>query len=313
MIRMGRNMRSRIFRVILGLMPVFFLQSCFTGVESTGKITLSKKDMAVIIPSQEELFLADIQPQTVKDWKLGKQFVVTDDKLRYVLEGASSKPLTKGDTIVFDRVESRYSAGGGESSLLVFKRNGSTFVYPLEKNIENAEKDFTSSHLPMMIDLDIVETVKQKLEGKKLWTRSSLWYDDSLKYQKGGKYIDVTVDDVSCGDSFFPLLVKFTDSANKTGYYLMNIGNTGNESRSFSRLFYLSDPRNVYRQISDENWLAIQKEELRIGMTKEECRLSKGTPSDMDAGHSYSSTMEIWKYSDGTILRFVDGQLISYQ
>jgi hypothetical protein len=44
-------------------------------------------------------------------------------------------------------------------------------------------------------------------------------------------------------------------------------------------------------------------------MTKEECRLSLGNPAEVDTGHDYSQTLDLWKYNDGTTLWFEDGIL----
>lgn len=287
------------------------MQSCFTGIEGTSKISLSKKDLTIIAPTEEEIFMSALAPPAIKEWGKGRRFLVTDDKFRYVIEGSMRNPVVKDDTLTFLEIEKRYSAGGGESSILKFLHKDNIVAYPLEKKVEDAKNEITSAQLPMLIDLEVVRAVGEKLEGKKLWTKTLMWYDDSLQYIKGKKYTEVTVNNVTTGNTFFPLLIQFVGKDKQTGYYLMNFGNSGNESRSFSKLFSLTDPRNNYRQIKDENWEAIQKEEVRPGMTKEECRLSKGNPEDLDSGHSYSSTMEIWKYSDGTILRFVDGLLIS--
>ena len=83
-----------------------------------------------------------------------------------------------------------------------------------------------------------------------------------------------------------------------------------NDSSPSPKLYRLSAPTTSYPAISDENWALIQKGKIRLGMTKEECRLSLGNPTSTDSGHDYSSTIDIWKYEDGTFLRFQDGLLI---
>ena len=45
-------------------------------------------------------------------------------------------------------------------------------------------------------------------------------------------------------------------------------------------------------------------------MTKEECRLAKGNPSDLYGGHDYSKSMLIWVYPDATTLYFEDDLLV---
>lgn len=289
-----------------------FLQSCFTGVEGTSKINLSKKDEAVLLPTVEESLLSDCTPEFLKDWNPGKQFIVTDEKFKILIESDSYIPQN-GDTINFKGASSRASADGSDKIILSFTHGGDTFVYPLEKLKEEAMLSVSINDIPFLIDVDMLEKIKERLVGKKLWTKSALWYDDSLNYLKGKKFLPVTITGLEPGNAFFPFKVSFSTPEGRSAVFLMSLGNSGNDSRSFNRLFSLSDPKQSYRHISKENWAAIQNESLRIGMSKEECRLSRGNPSETDSGHNYSNTMEIWMYPNGSFLRFIDGILVEYK
>lgn len=306
-----RILFATILLLAFALMPAF--QSCFTGVEGTGKINLSKKDISVTAPTQEEKYLSDISFPVVGEWRPGLPFFVSDDKLRLLVENPANVSLQAGDTLYFSEVQARMGADGGETSNFIFEKNGANIFYPVEKPLKDTRNSLTASDLAMLIDLDMVEKVKAKLLGRTLWTKSALWYDDNMKYQKGSKFAKVTVVDVLPGNSFFPLMVAFRDDDGRNGRLLMNFGTSGNESRSFSRLFFLNDPRSNYKHISDENWSAIQAEQLRPGMTKEEVRLSRGNPSDVNTGHDYSNTLEIWYYPDGSFVRFIDGLVVNYK
>lgn len=299
---------------IVGLIAVGpCLQSCFTGVEGTGKVTLSKKEITAVAPTAEELYLSDIIPSPLKDWPAGKAFRIADEKFRLIVEGATSNSLMPGDTIFYRNAESRHSAGGGERTLLIFDSAVGEIGYPMEKSLQTAMDGVSTADLPMLIDLRLVEAVREKLTGKTFWTKTALWYDDSLKYLKGKKFDEVRITDVGPGSSFFPFLISFSDTGGRRGNLLMNLGSSGNDSRGFGKLFSLSDPYRNYKHISKENWEAIQKEQLRLGMTKEESRLSRGNPSDVNTGHDYSTAMEIWFYPDGTYLQFADGLLVNYK
>lgn len=295
------------------LVATFFLTGCFTGIETTGKINLSKKDLETVKPTEEDNLLSDITYESIKDWTAGKLFLVTDDKFSILVHGSGNNKLGKGDTIIFKRADSAISAGGGETTEILFDTKYGEVVFPIERDFLTAANNFTSSDLALTVDLDIVEQVGKKLKGRTVWTRSALWYDDSLSYKRGKKFFKVSIKDIRPGNSFFPLLVSFQGEDGEKGQFLMNLGYSGNESRNFSKLFSLSDPKDNYRNISKEHWTAIQNEQLRIGMTKEECKLSIGNPSDVDAGHNYSNTVEIWQYPDGSMLQFVDGLLINYK
>ena len=48
-------------------------------------------------------------------------------------------------------------------------------------------------------------------------------------------------------------------------------------------------------------------------MTKEECKLSLGNPTDVNSGHDWNSTIDFWQYPNGSYLRFQDGLLVSFR
>lgn len=293
-------------------MPVW-LSGCFTGVEGTSRITISKKEASLLSPSEEDKYLSDLKAPVLNDWLSGKPFLITDEKINYVIDGIGNKMLVPGDTIFFQDIEAKQGPGGGETSVLTFSHKGILLAYPQEKPVSEIRQGLNSTQLPMLIDLELVNNFGRKLKGNTYWTKSALWYDDSLNYKKGVKFSAVTIEDVTPGNSFFPIKVKFKDTENRQGVYLLNAGTSGRESRNFSRLFYLTDPKNKYKNISDEIWSAICNEKLVLGMTKEECKLSRGNPSELDNGHNYNSAIEIWSYTDGTVLRFVDGLLVYYK
>lgn len=291
------------------LLPL--LQACFTGVEGTSRINLSKKDIIATAPTEEDRLLAGVRPAPLKDWERGKAFMVSDEKFRLVAEGTAD--LKVRDIIRFDRSETRTAPGGGEATALVFTTGDGQLEYLLSKPLGEALETATAADIPMLIEMGTVEDVGRILRGRKVWVKTALWLDNESAYMKGKKFIPVEITAVEPGDAFFPLKVEFRTVDGQIGILLMNLGNSGNESRSFGKLFSLTDPREQYRQITPENWVAIQEERLRPGMTKEECRLSKGNPADVDTGHTYSNAMEIWYYPDGSYLQFVDGLLTGYK
>lgn len=309
-------MKTTLLRAIswsIGIIPLLCLQACFTGVESTKKITLSKKEVAETGPSEEERFLSDVVNPPVKQWQPGRKLLVADDKLSLIVENSDGTLINKGDTLSFTGVSSRYGADGSEQTVLKLSNSGNSLSYVLDRKMEDVLENVTVSDLPMLIDLSVIDKVRSRLSGKNVWTKTALWYGDSLKYIKGRKFIPVIITEVEAGDAFFPIKIKFHDREGNVGQLPMNIGNSGNDSRSFAKLFSLSDPRHNFKNISQDNWIAIQTENVRLGMTKEECRLAKGNPSDVDTGHDYSNTMEIWLYPNGSYLKFTDGLLVGFK
>ena len=51
------------------------LTSCFTGVEGTNKINLSRQDKKNLAPSPEDTFLADVKGLPLARWEPGKEFI----------------------------------------------------------------------------------------------------------------------------------------------------------------------------------------------------------------------------------------------
>lgn len=279
-------------------------------MEGTGKINLSKKDQHIISPSPEEKMMSNLKIHKLGEWTPGKRFLVADEKFRLIIDGSSEKAPFMGDTIFFESVSQKSGIDGNNRISINFKIRDCSFSYSVDKSIEDANENLTVADIPMLIDLDQVDDISKELVGKPVWTKSALWYGDNLEYKKGYKYYAVTIVEVCPGNAFFPINVKFTDPNGLSGRFLINAGSAGNDSRSFGKLFSLSDPKANYKNISEEHWKAIQREEVAFGMNKEECRLSLGNPSDVDTGHSYSNALEIWYYPDGRQLRFVDGLLV---
>lgn len=284
------------------------LTGCFTGVEGTRRIELSKADKKLLEPTAEETFLSDIKGIPYNQWKAGKAFYVTDNKaaLAFSQKGMPSDPTSlqlAGKNIVFERVNVVTGLNGEENRFLVFSSGSRTFEFPLSGS--HARKEIGSDELPMMTDLDLVKSLQDKLKGKTLWTRSSFWYDESGKEYRGRRFVPVTIEDVRPGSGVYPFRVDFTDDEGLHRFVYLSF--TG--SRRFPALFLLSDPALSHPEIDPAVWKQICNEKVSVGMTKNECSLALGNPDEVDSGHNYSYTLDIWKYSNGTTLMFEDGIL----
>lgn len=297
-------------------MAATLLSSCFTGVESTKRVVMGREDKKLVMPTPEETFLADIKPLPLENWQVGKTFLVTDDRLGYVLERrdlSHPRRSLKGDTLRYIGWDDKVSPDGEKVLMVVFSDGTATYAFNSGSGEEKALKSFTTSRLPMMIDLAMVDQFRERLSGKQLWTRSPLWYVGDSTRITGKRYVSVNIDNVRTGDSTFPLRVDFTDESGRKAFMFMNMGNGGYDSRSFANLFSLEDLRKRYPSISDAHWENIRNSRVSPGMTKDECRLALGPPTDVNAGRSYSQTLDIWQYPDGTFLRFADGLLVDFR
>lgn len=301
------------------ILPLIFLclifSSCFTGIESTKKINLSREDRKNITPTKEEKFMSQIIPQPLKEWENGKNFIVSDDKaLLVIIPQQGLLPYApdsiKGTILRFIGVESKMNAAGNLTVALQFSDGVYIYAYDTGKEFDIAMEEVKSDQIPMLIDLDMVNQAKSLLSGQKFWSRSNLWYDSDDNRINGKKYVEVTILDVIPGNMVFPLKLEIKTEDNETAFEFMNFGNADNESRSFSNLFSLSDIRKHYPAIEPEIWKLISEGKVREGMTKDECRLALGNPTDLSSGHDYSQTLDIWSYDNGKVLWFEDGRLV---
>ncbi len=307
-------------RTLLPLVAVFIAamsSSCFTGVEGTKKITLSREDRRTLTPTEEEKFFVGVQGSPLANWKTGKPFIAADDKAILIFDQQGLPPDPEavglgGKILYYEGTGSTVGPDGKNYTSIAFRYGDNRLVYNTGKSLEEALK-LNSDQIPMLIDSDMVAEAKALLIGKQFWIRSSLWYDAVGNRIPGMKFIPVTITDVIPASVTFPLSIRFTYGNSEEARIFMNFGNSGTESRSFPALFSLSDIRKKYPMISDETWELICREKVRTGMTKEECKLSLGNPTEVNSGHDYSQTLDLWNYSDGTVLWFEDGLLTRFR
>lgn len=294
------------------------LSSCFTGVEGTKKITLSKDDRKALRPSAEDEFFRAVSGMPLRDWNPGRRFIAADNKTLLIFE-QQGLPLDpdavklQGKTLSYVGTEPRLAPDGSKTLVIIFSDGNELYRYNTGKKIETAPTEVFSDQIPMMIDEIMVDSSRELLLGKQLWTRSPLWYDESGSRIPGRKFVPVTIESVEPGSLVFPIKLGFLADDGSHAWMFMNFGNSTAESRAFANLFYLSDYRKNFPNITDEVWKLICSGGIATGMTKTECKLSLGNPSEVDAGHDYSQTLDLWHYPDGTVLWFEDGVLTRFR
>ena len=293
------------------LLPLsLLLGGCFTGIESTKSIKLTKDDRKAIAPTEEELYLASVKATSSDEWPEGKMFIVAGDRGSVLFEPrevvSGNYTLAVGDTLRFETARTVTQPDGRKVIGLTFRRGFDRFCYIPG---QSASASVMSDAMPGVVDPEMVVAVDRLLAGKTLWTRADIWATPDGERLQGRRFERVVVKAVTPGDMVFPLRVVFADENGDEATMLMNYGNAGKDSRGFANLFMLHDPRSNYSQISDSNWDNIRRGKVVRGMTKEECRLAKGNPAEVSTGHDYSHALLIWGYTDGTVLYFVDGVL----
>lgn len=301
-----------------GALLAGLLTSCFTGIESTPKVSISRHDQRAMLAARENAYLDTIKAMPLGEWESGKQFYAADNRVlltfiqRDVPLDIDSIRL-EGRLLTYDGQEATIRPNGSISTAIRLRDGDALYRLDTGKEKAKALSEFNSFALDMLIDIDAVSQADRLMRGNVYWTRSPLWYSSDLKSIRGRKFIPVTVDSVTVGNSVFPLRVHFTDDTGIHASMLMNFNDSGSRSRLFASLFFLDDVRKRYPSIKDDVWQLIQSSSVREGMTKEECRLSLGYPVDVDSGTTGSYAIEIWQYDGGRFLKFVDGLLSQFR
>ena len=231
---------------------------------------------------------------TVK--KVDKSVIYTADDVEAVL-----------DTLQYV-IQEALKAGEEKTVTINLSDNTHTLVYRTGKKIE----DFAAGYnIPLLIDMDEVEHYAHQLVGKRVYVTTPLWYDQTNGQPTAGRqFIPVTITSVEPGNKSLPLKVVFRDEGKGTvAFVWMSTPGSVMRSREFDAMFSLRNPRDNYPNISDERWNQIVLQQVSNGMTKEECRLAKGSPRQVSPVPDQNGMKEFWYYDGGEVLYFEDGLL----
>ena len=306
-----------VFLILLITLPLMFV-SCFTGVEGTKKV--SDKDVSKAISrsqtavKKQNLLVA--YKDSVPAWRHGKRFYVTDSQVKLIFAPSNSVNSDTlhlaGKTLVYDG----YSEGGvldnRKTVNLMFSDGNNKYIYSTNKEIQEFSSQF---QIPFLIDEDMVAFYSQQLSNKYFWIKTALWYDvKSERMIKGRQFVKVHVDRVEPGNKVFPLKVVFSaiDGGQKAFVWIATNVEVMKD-RDFGSLFTTEDLREKHKDITDANWVRITNSQVVEGMTKEECRLSLGTPKQVRQRPTYDGLNEIWYYDGGSFLLFADGLLKEFR
>lgn len=278
---------------------------------------MSKEDLKQMLLTEEQIFAREITGVPLSQWEKGRPFVAMSQRTLYMFEptGLSYQDSNsmEGKTLTFEGFESKLTPGLNEECILLFSDGSNTYRYDSGKPTETAMAEVVSNRMPLLSDVVISRQWSERLKGKRLWTKNNLYYDANGNRVPGIRYAEVIVEGVEPSTGDFPMKVRILTSEGERAYINMNYNSETTDSRSFPQVFFLSDPKNRYPQISEENWKSIQKSRVRVGMTKEECRLALGTPDELNGGHNANQTMDIWQYNNGAYLMFTDGLLTRFR
>lgn len=311
---MRYNFRYTIVMLLSALLYGSMLTGCFTGIESTPRITY-KEDKS---PSNESLLEREaaeiLHPRDFSSWFPGKKFMVTSDRANILLLSPDGD-IIRGDTLSLTGSRNAVSLTGDSIVELLFsvRRFNEPVVYRTNSTLQQLEKR-RLLEIPFTIDLDMIADARRFLSGRELYIKTPLWYDRLDHPVNGKKFVKIKVNDIQPGTENEPFKIYFTDSEQGLHILRMSVSDTTRRlPRDFSALFTDTDPRSNYKNISDEMWEHIINSRPAIGMTKQEAALALGQPKSIDRGQNNAAAYERWQYTDGTFLTFEDGLLIRFK
>lgn len=305
----------RIYSRILSATALsLLLTGCFTGIESTPKITADDVKKEHVSTTAEQQFLSEIRQEPFGQWQAGKQFHVTDNKISLIFNASSrSDEQLAGKILTYEGNRQVVSVTGQNVTELIFKSpEGKEQVYRIDASAEElAGRE--QLDIPFTIEASLIKSVRDSLLGKELYILTPVWYDSNEAITSGRKFVPVKITGVSAGNIVYPIMLTFTESQGGEYRLFMSVGKNTNATRRFASLFSFDDPHLKYPSISDETWQHIINGRVATDMTRDECRLSLGTPKSVDRRPGYGGVKELWIYEDGRYLMFEDGLLRSFR
>lgn len=307
---------SRLTRLILSALTALAFASCFTGIESTPKITSGDVRRRQTFAVAENDFLSDVSSTRPSLWTEGKRFYVTDDKISVIFTVASDdKDSLAGHELIFKSFAPTSSlTGEGATDIVMTSDRGDDLHYivnvPYDELMKRERFD-----IPFTVERSVVESFGKAMTGKRYYITTPKWYNSATdKEIKALRHIPVTVAGVTPGNSVYPLKVTFTnDSVAGDHYVLMTYGRDKASTRNFGKIFAFDNPRDKYTRISDHTWQLIIHSRVEEGMTRDECHLALGTPNSIKAVPTNAAVFEQWSYDDGVYLIFEDNILTRFR
>lgn len=299
------------------------LPGCFTGIESTPKITQADVNRHTTRTEQhaaesQRRLLEGVTRAPFSQWQPGKRLVVTDPRIARALTPASAALSLSADSVL------EYIGTGGSLTVmgdsvadLLFTpvgRPDTRLTYRTQLTPE-ALRRARAVYVPFTVEQDMVEQASARLSGQKVWIMTTRWFEpDGTTPVDRLKYVPVTIERVEPGSADYPLRVIFTSDGDSRSYgMLVADGSTATSARTFTSLFSLTDPRRQHGDISDATWRNITAGKVATDMTRDECRLALGAPAEVETSTGISNVVERWTYTNGVYLIFENGLLTRFR
>lgn len=304
-------------RVILAVVLATALQGCFTGIESTPRITAGDvRRQAAATPSPEMLFLAGVGSEPPARWQRGKRFYVADRRLRKLFAYTDGRTDSlEGTDLCYLGMETTPSLTADSATvLMLLTERGDTLRYRVDARPDDVMRR-ERLEIPFTVERDPVERADSFMRGNVYYIASPQWRTLDGRSRPGLRHVPVRVVRVEPGtDGIYSASVVFatTETPADTAMVMMGLGGM-RAPRGFAQLFNFKNPRDGYPHITDEVWQRIIHSQVQLQMTRDECRLALGTPDRNEQIPTRAGMVERWSYGDGIFLIFEDGMLTSFR
>lgn len=306
------TLRQHILHTCCPALLAAMLTGCFTGVESTPRITAADARHSGVTDTPELALSAKMGPERPSQWRPGKQWVVTDSKISLIFTPTVTDALPS-DTLTLVGLQPITTITGEQAAAIALACGDRTYIYMPGVAWDVLDRR-DRIDIPFAIELSQVSQADSLLRGHRYYIKTPQWRDDNGRPTTGLRHVPVTITSVTAGTETAPLMVHFTtegDTARRSVY--LTCGSRPTANRNFDRVFTLSDPRREYPAITDATWQHIIHSQVVEGMTRDECRLALGTPADLRRGATTGAQIEHWSYDDGVYLIFEDGILTRFR
>jgi hypothetical protein len=229
-------------------------------------------------------------------------------------------------TFVYQGLEVRSVScrrGTCQRTYLIFNCEETKYEYEYIGDTTELRNATGLNTIDKLVYLDEVDSVKANLVGKTIYIMTNQWTKDDETGQgrysfTNPKFVAVTITSVGLGSQDGPSKVVFKQVGTDTEAYL-NVRLSGINKESgvfgfdFDKIFQFDNPKLKYPNISSSVWTTIQNGKVSIGMTKQECELSWGKPTDINKTVTGNYITEQWVYSLSRYLYFKNGILKTIQ
>lgn len=269
--------------------------------------------------TSEELFVVNNFPFIeMKKWHKDMKFMFNgENSYDTNLIPIKDIEIYKNKIFTIDSIVSKnvIRIGIGEfiDRIIYFNCEGKTFEFSFY-NLRNREVPYIDN----LIYLGDIDIARKLLIGKQLYILSKDWQNDDLN--KARKWVSVLIKAVGVGNNKeYPARIIF--EYNKREYYVeislsktnTDKDNIWGDEHSFSKYFSFTNPKSKYPKISNDIWNLICNEKVKIGMSKQQCRLSWGEPKTINKSSGSWGVHEQWVYGSNSYLYFQNGILSSIQ